>query len=1045
MQFTPTLTDFVILIVFALLSLLSGWFTFLFFSARNAKPKGSSALSERIPSASSTGNEIEPTAADRLTLFETILLVLINTVAISSLVLLLAAQLGLFRFRHWCLFFVLYLLSIIIYLFSSGRLRPASALLSPKLVKSDWAFLPLAALALWSFKPPSEAIHTRDPGGYANIAVKISEVGRLRFKDPDYERFNSNEKQTLFLPFSLDKVAYPQVIPGFHLVDPASGVLTPRYFHLFPIWLALAFKLWRFSGMFQLNIFFGLLSVLVLVPLGHRLLGSRLLGFLAASLLALNLAQIWIVRSPFSEILTQFFILAGLWTLSLGMSQRHSGFCKLAGLLFGLALFVRIDSALAVAALLLFSCITVLGRQKGEPFPFPLTSFLIPFAGMIAYAAVHTFYFAYPYVETVLNTYHRLPLSLASILVLLGGLISLTVPAVRNSLVRMGEHNKKALVMAGYVLLSGLFAYGYFVRPLRLREDVIPLAFPLTGNVPYYDEISLVRLGWYVSPLGILLAYVGSMIAVHRWVRLGGRQLAPFLLTLAVFAGFYLYRSGAFPDNYWVIRRYVEVVIPGFALLISLALVSLWETLVRHMDGNRIWIGASAAVCVAAFLVVALWPLRTAYSLLSRKEWQNTFPQLENLAGTNQDADILLLEPGQFQDFFSSPLKFVFHKTVYPLASDEPDVEAFESLMEEWNRQGKKVNLLASEERTALLSSRYEFVPIERFRFHTQIVESTYEHLPHSMEDLRFTVQLYRAKKRLQPADPTSISLNLGYHFGFSAAGFYNLELSNEYEPFRWAGERASIQLPRLKGRENAVLRMRLRREVPGKLAQEPIKIFLNHRLVGEPKLSRQFEVLEFPVANALFRGRDRNTIQFSSSTYNPARSGMSNDTRELGFMVHSLKLQLLAPVSSLHPYFLDVGAQSDEVDGKLIGFYAREPASFRWIEPVARVELARPLEPASELKLSLRALKASPIAGFKQFLSVSINGRIIGRTELVDHWDEFRTYDFSVPRAMPDSPKTVVELEVNPPWHPASSDIYTDDWRPLGCAVDWLKISGKQ
>jgi hypothetical protein len=89
--------------------------------------------------------------------------------------------------------------------------------------------------------------------------------------------------------------------------------------------------------------------------------------------------------------------------------------------------------------------------------------------------------------------------------------------------------------------------------------------------------------------------------------------------------------------------------------------------------------------------------------------------------------------------------------------------------------------------------------------------------------------------------------------------------------------------------------------------------------------------------------------------------------------------------------------------------------------------------------------LKASPIAGFRQFLNVSIKGRNIGRTELLDHWDEFKTYDFSIPKAIPFSPKTVVALEINPPWHPTSSDVYTDDWRPLGCAIDWLKISRKQ
>jgi hypothetical protein len=40
-----------------------------------------------------------------------------------------------------------------------------------------------------------------------------------------------------------------------------------------------------------------------------------------------------------------------------------------------------------------------------------------------------------------------------------------------------------------------------------------------------------------------------------------------------------------------------------------------------------------------------------SYTLLHQREWENTFPQLENLAGTNQDADILLLGGASFRTF----------------------------------------------------------------------------------------------------------------------------------------------------------------------------------------------------------------------------------------------------------------------------------------------------------------------------------------------------------------------------------------------------------
>jgi hypothetical protein len=265
------------------------------------------------------------------------------------------------------------------------------------------------------------------------------------------------------------------------------------------------------------------------------------------------------------------------------------------------------------------------------------------------------------------------------------------------------------------------------------------------------------------------------------------------------------------------------------------------------------------------------------------------------------------------------------------------------------------------------------------------------------------------------------------------------MELSNDYEPFRWC-ERCWIEFPELKGSDDAILVVRLRRDVPENVAGTPMQEF-STTVIGGRNVS-QFEVFAFPISNLLLKDRTTNEIRFSSSTYSPARLGMSDDIRELGFMVHSLKLQLLTPITPQHPYFLDFGAQSDEVDGKLTGFYPREAASFRWSGPVAQIVLDRPLAADPDLKISIRALKSSPNPSFKQFLNVSVNGKEVGQAELLDKWNEFRHHDFPIPKTTPRSTQTTVAIKVNPPWNPSGSDTYTDDWRTLGCAVDWLKIT---
>ncbi|PYV40354.1 MAG: hypothetical protein DMG06_20520, partial [Acidobacteria bacterium] len=510
-----------------------------------------------------------------------------------------------------------------------------------------------------------------------NIALKLSEAGSLKFNDPDFQQFNSQERQKLFLQAPLDKNPYPQVLSGFHLIDPASGELVPRYFHLFPLWLTVFFKLWRFSGMFAANTLFGVLSVLILVPLGQRLFGSRLVGLSSAGLLANNMGQIWIVRSPFSEILAQVFLLAGIWILSIGMIENRKRYCILAGFLFGLTLFVRVDSLLILAALLIFAWLSFLVQVEIRSLHFPLVPFLITLSLAIAYASLHTVMFALPYFSNVTDVLAS-SLFIPSSLTFAAGFCFFLILSFKVRARLVGFFSSETIRTRTFFLLclivTGLFAYAYFIRPhLQPRKDYIPLPFPQTGSVRFYDEINLVRLGWYLSPLGLLLGYLGSLILLRRAVKERVLALRPFLLVLGFFSLFYLYKSRAFPENYWVIRRYVEIVIPGFLMLASLTVVSFFDagkcidlakwvpdihkerpTPSPSREGNQYnrstaWLPILRVVSVIAFLVLAGWQLKASYPLLAQTEWEKTFSQLAGLAGANRDADVLLLERGQFQ------------------------------------------------------------------------------------------------------------------------------------------------------------------------------------------------------------------------------------------------------------------------------------------------------------------------------------------------------------------------------------------------------------
>ena len=98
--FAPTATDYLILIVLPSFSASGGSF---FWPSCQTPRQRATGLRIGFEAKRRQKREVE-TTANRLTLFETLLLVLLNTVVVTSFVLPLTAQFGLFRFRHWCLF-----------------------------------------------------------------------------------------------------------------------------------------------------------------------------------------------------------------------------------------------------------------------------------------------------------------------------------------------------------------------------------------------------------------------------------------------------------------------------------------------------------------------------------------------------------------------------------------------------------------------------------------------------------------------------------------------------------------------------------------------------------------------------------------------------------------------------------------------------------------------------------------------------------------------------------------------------------------------------
>ena len=1086
MPFVPSFIDYALLVAFVSLFLLCGGLTTLWFMGPLGRQFGSRS-NLRHNGSPQLGN------TNSLDLLEYLLLVPLSAILVTSFVLLITAEFGFFRFRFWLSFLFLYDLTLFLvfrrklvpWIFNtgSGRMRASQI---------NFAALAIGVFALLTFSPVSEYVTTqRDPGEYVNIGVRVSETGSLRFSDPDFQGFDSEEKQNLFLAAPLVQAPNPEVMPGFNLVNPSKGLLVPQYFHLFPLWLALGFKLWRFQGIFWMNVLFGLLSVLVMVPLAGRIFKSRPVGYIAALLMLVSPAQVWIVRSPFSEILTQLLLLAGVWMLGVAAASSHWRASLLAGLFVGATLLVRFDSVLIVAVLIVLT--TCLMTTRGSRLHcFPERPFLLGTVLVSIYALLHALLFSYPYLETVLDSTLGPPFRnglvriitgqnawgavAASGLTVLLASISLwrwlrpkrptgnsQVPAGSNdhlnesgaakaSLIPPREDERsqtKGWLFIGLLIgISLLGFYGYFIRPtLSSARELVVLSPPHSGTVWLYNEINLPRLGWYLTPLGLLCAYVGLLIALKRLIRQKDLMLLPFLFSFIATSIFFLAKSRIFPDNYWVIRRYVPFVIPGCLLLTSLTVVWI-AGLSRNPRGTRhpvpILRYLSGIVSGVVLILLLTGNLGNLMPFMRKAELRGSLLQLGTLAGMLQPADIVLIENGRSEDFFSGPLKCIFHEVIYPLGSQHPSVSSFEKLVGGWLKQGMKVKLIASEEATALPSQGIQFIPQTRLEFRTEWVESPYDRLPRVMEILRLHLQIYEVQGREGTTVPTSIPVNFGYNFGFRASGFYRTELTTSDETYRWTDALAAIDLPGINNSTDALLILRLGQDLPQGVELGPARIFFNGESIAEGRFRGKLRVVKYLLPQSLLNLKGVNTVEFHTPTFSPAGQGFSEDKRELGLMLDSLKLQSLIPISSANPYQVNLSSELGDVDADLSGFYLRGSDQYRWAEPIARIDLPVALKNNEELQLVVRAVKSCPDPGFRQMLTASLDGKKLGSTELTGVGDQFNSYRFPIPRKWKRSRTPSVEIRVDPPWTPKSSG-QSVDWRSLGCAVDWVRIEGSR
>jgi hypothetical protein len=667
---------------------------------------------------------------------------------------------------------------------------------------------------------------------------------------------------------------------GFPLESPVSARVFPEFFHLFPAFGAYLFQAMGVKGALATPPVFGILGTLGVFFAFRRILGQGP-ALLAALLLALNVIQVWFARYPVSEGFSQFLIFLAFLAFASWEEGGSAAFGTLAGAALGLSLLVRIDSVLLVAPLALY----VVGRRARGDLPWRAAgALLVPFLLLACHATFHACFWSRKYLLSIANRpYWRQPPAVWVVVAL--GLVAVLLLAGRVGpwLGRWLEGHGRTLRTASVLAISLLSLYAYFLRPLlsawaggdgndkgdALARPGVLLSLGFS-HLAAHDAQALVRLGWFVTPVGLALGILGLLWMIRHW---RARYLFP-VLTALTFAGFYLYKIRVFSDYYFAMRRFMPVALP---CLLGFGALLLWRTAAR--GGWRRWAAGALALGLGAAYLKATLPIARYV------DWKNAVRFVDDVARRFGPNDVVIFEQVQSIHLLSLPLWAIHGVNIIELARFNPDPERLRHLIEAWRGRYKNIYFVHTY-RTDLCGLFLQRV--EDYAFGTMEWERAYGRPPRRAEPraLRFTVSRVVPPAELQvPALP---EVDVGGSDDFQISGFFDKEGGGD-RTYRWTGSCASIYLPGVRPGAEAVLTASAGRR-PATASAPLVRVSLSGTTLGEFMAIDDWSDHVFQLPDPLPPGAP--VLRLDVPAWRPVNLlSDSSDVRDLGVMVDRIRM----------------------------------------------------------------------------------------------------------------------------------------------------------
>lgn len=450
-----------------------------------------------------------------------------------------------------------------------------------------------------AFLHSEQLIVRRDPATYAQYTAWIAQHGSLPIPQQE-AAFGGGDPALVFGSV------------GFY---DFGGAVVPQFMAGPP----LLFSVGDWLGALLLTpALLGALAVLTLAGLVARLAGARWAA-LAALAFAVSLPILYTSRTTFSEIPSLILLIGGLALVHETRSRLDAG---LAGLVFGLAVLVRVDGLRDILPVVAFAGLLIAMRRGRLG---------LPLLGGLALGASLGFLAAFVLARPYLTYLSR---SVVPLLLICGAVLVLTLLGTALApRLRIPSWAPNAGALSVVLIMVG-FAVRPWVQTVRRTpttpEDWLTWAFikktQADNHLPsdptrLYFEDSLYWVFWYVGVPVVILATLAAAVLTRRLLRNGASF--EWLLPLAVIGWTTvttLLRPEITPDHPWASRRLVPIVIPGLILLGVWGLGWVRDKAHRMGYGTRVqrWIGALGVVLILVPPVVT--SAGTAFTPVDRGE-----------------------------------------------------------------------------------------------------------------------------------------------------------------------------------------------------------------------------------------------------------------------------------------------------------------------------------------------------------------------------------------------------------------------------------------